>query len=137
MKSIISRISLLITVSITVALMLILVACNAVKTKSTSEKSLTQTPQILTTDSRAHASQVSSQTQETTILINSTERAKQLAEQHLALRKRSWGEAQHVREDTTSYYVSFETPKQELLLLGPRVLVVDKATGAVVTQLRR
>lgn len=63
--------------------------------------------------------------------------AKRLAEQHLALRKRSWGTPKSVSEHDGSYFVGFETPEQELRLLGPRMVIVDKTTGAASVQMRR
>ena len=69
--------------------------------------------------------------------VKGPEDAKRLAEQHVALRKRSWGVPKEVSEHDGIYWVSFDTPDQELRLLGPRIILIDKETGAASVQMRR
>ena len=65
------------------------------------------------------------------------EKAKSLCERHLALKGRRWGDPTKVSEDEDWFYVSYETPKQELRLIGDRTLKVDKETGVVSWRKRR
>lgn len=65
------------------------------------------------------------------------ETAAKLAETHMALKNWSWGQPQEIVEREGKFYVYYPTPKNELRILGPRVVIVDKATGVVTVQKRR
>lgn len=115
------------------------VACSGLKAESPKSPVLAQSntngvksiPEIAT---EAEDTQLSAAN---TAAVHNTEEAKRLAEQHVALRKRSWGSVKNVSEGDGVFYVSFDTPEQEMKLLGPRVVVIDKQTGAATVQLRR
>jgi hypothetical protein len=63
--------------------------------------------------------------------------AAKLAGIHLALKNWTWGKPQDVVERDGKFYVYYSTPEKELRVLGPRVLVVDKASNVVTVQKRR
>lgn len=65
------------------------------------------------------------------------DRAIQLAARHLALKQVRWGKPVSVAEDDERFYVTYQTPKQELRLIGARVLIVDKDSRIVTAQKRR
>jgi hypothetical protein len=65
------------------------------------------------------------------------EKAKQAAARHLALKQIRWGKPVSVSQDEQQFYVSYQTPEQELRLIGSRVLLVNKSTGVVTPQKRR
>lgn len=61
----------------------------------------------------------------------------QSASRHLALKQVRWGKPTAVREDEEAFYISYQTPEQELRMIGARVLIVNKTTGVVTPQKRR
>ena len=63
--------------------------------------------------------------------------AAHIASNHLALKKRNWGEIENIVERDKEFHVYYPTPAQELRLLGPRVLIIDKTTGTAAVQKRR
>lgn len=65
------------------------------------------------------------------------EKAKQLAARHLAIKQVGWGKPVSVEEDEEHFYVTYQTPEQELRLIGARVLIVDKHSRVVTAQKRR
>ena len=64
-------------------------------------------------------------------------KAKRLASTHLALRQTSWGKPTAISEDEVNFYLSYETPKRELRILGERMLTVEKSTDIVRVRKRR
>lgn len=116
-------------------------ACSSIRAETPkAAKPAGQSAGSVSSGAQASAPAVISQAEKTgekNVAVPSPDEAKRLAEQHVALRKRSWGQAKEVSEHGESYWVSFETPDQELRLLGPRIIVVDKQTGAAAVQLRR
>lgn len=100
----------------------------------TREQDTPQISQIITKDA---PNSEEPQGRENSMAVSSREEAMRLAEQHVALRKRSWGSPKDVSEQDGAYYVGFDTPEQELRLLGPRLIIIDKKSGVAKTQVRR
>lgn len=48
------------------------------------------------------------------------------ADLHLSLRNARWGTPTEVEEDPDFYYVKFDTPENERMLIGKRTVLVDK-----------
>lgn len=65
------------------------------------------------------------------------EKAAKLAQRHIAIRNYNWAEVSRVVDQEDSFRVEFETPQQEVRLLGQRVLMVDKNNGLVSVIKRR
>lgn len=65
------------------------------------------------------------------------DRAIQLAARHLALKQVRWGKPVAVEEDEDRFYVTYQTPQQELRIIGARTLLVDKDSRIVRAQKRR
>ena len=58
--------------------------------------------------------------------IIAKEEAQRVADMHLGLRNARWGTPTDVDEDPDYYYFKFETPENERLLMGRRIVTVDK-----------
>ena len=71
------------------------------------------------------------------VKVENQHQAVKLAQRHLALKNRDWGNISGVKEDENYYRVSFETPKQELRIIGQRVILVKKENGLVSVVQRR
>lgn len=56
-------------------------------------------------------------------------RAKELAANFLEAADVDWGEPEKVTHSDTTFYFTYETPGNEIALLGPRMVLVDCVTG--------
>ena len=100
---------------------------------ATTDKTSSLSTSVAIAQAETHASDQGAKA----VAVKNAEEAKKLAEQHVSLRKKSWGPAKNVSEQGESYWVSFDTPEQELRLLGPRVVIINRGTGAASVQVRR
>ena len=69
--------------------------------------------------------------------VKTETRAIHLAQRHIAIRNYNWAEVSKVIEQDNHYRVEFETPQQEVRLLGQRALMVNKDNGLVSAIKRR
>ncbi len=63
--------------------------------------------------------------------------AARLADQHLTLRNARWGKETDIKEEDEEYIVFYETPANELRLIGQRAVTVRKSSGLARVRPRR
>lgn len=69
--------------------------------------------------------------------VPSKDEASRLASQLVALKQMSWGKVSAVSESGNQYYVTFDTPDRERMLIGQRTVIVDKTSGVASIMKRR